>query len=222
MKNMKKTILGLAVLLIALVVMMGSVNAASMTKSANEVKKGEEVTVTVKLDNSGEAVHVDLNYDTSKFEFVKADGEDQVNYNESNGTVYTSYASSKAVSEVNFVFKAKDTVTEGANFTATNVKVDGTTEPDATATIAIVEPTTEPTNPTDPTPADPSDTKTPADPSNTDTNKDNSDDTKEGNEVVGKDGKVITRLPQTGAPIFAGIIALVVVAGAVLVARKSK
>ena len=51
MKNMKKTIIGVAILAIALILMMtGSVNAASLTANNAEVKKGETVTVTINTE----------------------------------------------------------------------------------------------------------------------------------------------------------------------------
>ena len=43
-----------------------------------------------------------------------------------------------------------------------------------------------------------------------------------GNEIVGTDGKVITKLPQTGAPIFVGIVAIIAVGVIALVVKKTK
>ena len=50
----------------------------------------------------------------------------------------------------------------------------------------------------------------------TDTETSSTDDST----IVGTDGNVITKIPQTGAPVYLGVIALVAIAGSVLVVRK--
>ncbi len=214
MKNMKRTILGVAILAIVLIMMMGSVNAASLSASSEKISKGETVTVTVNMEPS-KATEINLTYDADVFEYVSSSSSIMVT--DEKGSLIATYLTSDGeatISQMSFTFKAKEN-SEGANFAVTGFTTDVTGDTvgnNVTVVVKDEEKPVEPVNPEQPTnpeqPANGNDTTT-----KTETN---------GSAIVGTDGKVIKKLPQTGTPVFVGAIALIVVAGAVLVARKAK
>ena len=216
MKNMKKTILGIAILAIVLIMMMGSVNAASLTASSEKVSKGEMVTVTVNMEPS-RATEVNLKYDANVFEYVSSSAAMVTDENGSLIATYLTADGVSTISQMSFTFKAKEN-SEGANFAVTGFTTDVTGDTvgnDVTVVVADAEQPVEPTNPQQPV--------NPEQPSNGSNNEENGNGTTtttEENAIVGTDGKVITKLPQTGTPVFVGAIALIVVAGAALVVRK--
>ncbi len=209
---MKKSLTILTILAIMLVAMTSSVFAATATvdpASTQKITAGQQVKVTV---NSGEGrgVSYDFAYDASKFTYDEA--------TEKNDTTIQSVNSEKAgeltvvalSTTQTLIFTAKEDIEIPAGgealtfaFKATNIHVSGTTErPEATATLTV--------NPAgSPTPTDP--TKDPAE-----------EEQIESETLVDKNGNPINGLPNAGTPIFVGAIALIVVAGAVLVIKNRK
>lgn len=227
MKNMKKTIMGVAIIAIFLITMMGSVNAASMTASASQVEVDKGVSVVISTDVTMKAVQFKLNYDTSKFTYTgytsKAGATATVTPTAEGLTfaLANSAAPEDAKSiTLNFTAKAATANVNEETFTISGFKAGTSTEKDnninATATVKVVAATTpvEPENPEDNKEED----NKPAE-----ENKDNGTGTTTDNKgVVGTDGKTYTKLHQTGAPLFIGAAVVVALAGAVLVIRKAK
>ena len=226
---MKKTLTILTILAVMLVAMMGSVFAASATvepASTTKITAGQQIKVTV---NSGEGKGVQYNfaYDSAKFTFKEQETRDAnpaitaINTQTEGKLVVVALSTTQTL-----IFTAKVDVEVPAGeeavtfpFTATDIHVAGTTErPTAEATLTVnpvpVEPTEEPSN--DPTQKP--GTTTPAGDNKGET--DNKGTSTEGEEKIGTNGEAIKKLPQTGAPLYIGAIALVVVAGAVLAVRK--
>lgn len=232
MKNMKKTIIGVAIIAMFLITMMGSVNAASMTASTNEVEVNKGVSVTISTNVTMKAVQFKLNYDTSKFEYTgytsKAGATATVTKTAEGLTfaLANSAAPEDAKSIVlNFTAKAETANVNEETFTISGFKAGTSTDKDnninATATVKVVAaPVVEPEQPENP--------EKPGNSGNEDNNKpagdntDNKGTTTNNNDKVGTNGKVITKLNQTGTPLFIGAAVVVALAGAVLVVRKAK
>lgn len=227
MKNMKKAILGIAILAIVLITMMGSVNAASITASAPSVEEEGKVTVTVSMDATS-AVQFELPYNNKKFEFLGASAGDLGNdVGVANGGVVKVAAfatnGTATTKTVTLTFKAlAPTEGEGATFTVNDLITESgeaianpkvTVKVSEKVTVKPEEPDT-PQNPSQPQPETPS-----TDEGNKGTTTTNS---QKAEEKVGTNGKVIKKLPQTGTPVFIGVIAFIIVAGAVLVVKKIK
>lgn len=222
MKNMKKTILGIAILAIVLITMMGSVNAASITASSPSVEEEGKVTVTVNMDATS-AVQFELPYNNQKFEFLGASAGDLGNdVGVANGGVVKVAAfatnGTATTKTVTLTFKAlAPTEGEGATFTVNDLITEsGEAIANPTVTVKVIEKATDKPD----TPVDPSEPETPStDEGNKGTTTTNS---QKAEEKVGTNGKVIKKLPQTGTPVFIGVIAFVIIAGAVLVVKKVK
>lgn len=233
---MKKTIVVVAILAMVLITMMGSVNAASVTAN-KEVEKGKTVTVTVNMEATS-AVQFDMSYDNTKFEFVGASaGALGSDVGVANGGVVKVAAfaldGKSTTKSVTVTFKTLAT-TEGEKFT-----VDGlvTENGEAIANPAV---TVKVTAPVEVKPGTDDNKK----PSTDDNKKPVTDDKQQGttttpvtddkkqettttkgqnaNQKVGTDGKVITKLPQTGTPVFIGVATIIAIAGVALVVRKAK
>ena len=76
---MKKTLTILTILAIALLAMMGSVNAATFEGSENAVVNGD-VSVTIRVKASG-SVDSRVHYNTNLVEYVGAEFDNQANFN---------------------------------------------------------------------------------------------------------------------------------------------
>lgn len=219
--KMKNKILGI---LIALVVMIGvmacQVNAADMSASSTEVKVGDTVTVTLKLDKPTQSIGLDLKYDANSFEYqsVSSDlGDVTVNANNPGTVKIAGSHATNSATYVTFTFVAKAN-TDAADFVGSRFfSHEDETLNTSTVTVAVAEPTVEPEPeqpdvevPDENQPSDVTDTVGGAD---TDTNV-----------KVDDEGKVITKLPQTGTSIItvAGIVVAVVVAGAIAVRKLRK
>ena len=151
MKNMKRTIIGIAVLAIVLIIMMGSVNAASLTTSSDKVSKGENVTITVNMEPS-RATEVNLKYDANIFEYVSSSASMVTDENGSLIATYLTPDGTTTISQMTFTFKAKEN-SEGANFEVTAFTTDATGDTvNNTVTVAVAdpEPSVDPEQPTDP------------------------------------------------------------------------
>ena len=218
---MKKTILGILIIAMVVVAMMiGNVNAANLAVNNAEVKKGDVVTVSVNTEEISQAVEFVLNYDATKFEYVADSatstlGAPIVNASEAGIIRLIVTDPIKTTNAVTLQFKAIED-TEGAVFTASNFSTDKDEElTTTTATVKVVtETATEPENPGEETPTEPTTPATDNNEGTTTNNNTNAD------EKVGTNGQVITKLPQTGTPVFIGVVAVIALAGITLVVRK--
>ena len=220
---MKKTILGILIIAMVVVAMMiGNVNAANLAVNNAEVKKGDVVTVSVNTEETSQAVEFVLNYDATKFEYVADSatstlGAPIVNASEAGIIRLVVTDPIKTTNAVTLQFKAIED-TEGAVFTASNFSTDKDEElTTTTATVKVVtETATEPENPGEETPTEPTTPATDNNEGTTTNNNTNAD------EKVGTNGQVITKLPQTGTPMFIGAAVVIALAGVVLVVRKNR
>lgn len=234
MKNMKKTIVVVAILAMVLITMMGSVNAASVT-AAKEVEKGKTVTVTLNMKPTA-SVGFELAYDKNVFSFeggsagalgvVDKEGN-------TNGIVNVQLFAINGTSTTETVtlnFKANETTTTAKAFTVSDFVTEDN-EAMATPTVSVAVKA----------PVEIKDDDNKGDV--TDKNQGNQGTTNQGNQgtttpaenkaqgsttttstngKVGTDGKVITKLPQTGAPVYIAVATIIAIAGVALVARKAK
>lgn len=231
---MKKTLTILTILVIALVAMMGSVNAAETAKLTAS-REGDTVTVTLSLQEATGKVQFNLAYDSSLLTYVSASAGSlsaQINAREAGLVKLAALGmGGETTKTVTLTFKLNAGVEEGtANFELSNLK--GTTEglANSTASVKIEKtvvpapsenpspaPSTEPTTPA-PSTAPSTNPTTPETPSTSDGN--NSSTSQNGDILVGTNGEVITKLPQTGAPIYVGVAVLIALAVVAVVARK--
>lgn len=223
---MKKSILGIVIIAMVVIAMMvGNVNAANLAVNNAEVKKGDVVTVSVNTEEASQAVEFVLNYDATKFEYVADSaastlGAPIVNASEAGVIRLVVTDPIKTTNAVTLQFKAIED-TEGAVFTASNFSTDKEEELTATSvTVKVVTETpVEPENPVDPeTPEEPTTPETPEDNNEGTTTNNNTN----ANEKVGTNGQVITKLPQTGTPMFIGAAVVIALAGVALVVRKNR
>lgn len=223
---MKKSILGIVIIAMVVIAMMvGNVNAANLAVNNQEVKKGDVVTVSVNTEEASQAVEFVLNYDATKFEYVADSaastlGAPIVNASEAGVIRLVVTDPIKTTNAVTLQFKAIED-TEGAVFTASNFSTDKEEELTvASVTVKVVTETpVEPENPVDPeTPVEPTTPETPADNNEGTTTNNNTN----ANEKVGTNGQVITKLPQTGTPMFIGAAVVIALAGVALVVRKNR
>lgn len=223
---MKKSILGIVIIAMVVIAMMvGNVNAANLAVNNAEVKKGDVVTVSVNTEEASQAVEFVLNYDATKFEYVADSaastlGAPIVNASEAGVIRLVVTDPIKTTNAVTLQFKAIED-TEGAVFTASNFSTDKEEELTvASVTVKVVTETpVEPENPVDPeTPEEPTTPETPADNNEGTTTNNNTN----ANEKVGTNGQVITKLPQTGTPMFIGAAVVIALAGVALVVRKNR
>lgn len=68
---MKKLFLGIVTIVLALAIMLPTVNAAKLSPDRTEMKVGEIVTITLTTDNEVEYLQFDLKFDNTKFEYMK-------------------------------------------------------------------------------------------------------------------------------------------------------
>ena len=221
--KMKNKILGI---LIALVVMIGvmacQVNAADMSANSTEVKVGDTVTVTLKLDKPTQSIGLDLTYDANSFEYqsVTSDiGDLTTNANNAGIVKVAGSNATKSATYVTFTFVAKAN-TDAADFVGSRFfSHEDETLNTSTVTVAVTEPVVEP----EPEPEQPDvevpDENQPSDTTDVQGGADTNTDVK-----VDDEGKVITKLPQTGTSIVtvAGIVVAVVIAGAIAVRKLRK
>ena len=132
-------------------------------------------------------------------------------------------------------FKAKETTTDAKAFTVsdfTTEDYEDMTNP--TVTVKVTAPVEvkpgenggqqNPTNPTKPTQpsTDNNQQGTTTTPSTDDKQQGTTTNSQSSNGKVGTNGKVITKLPQTGAPVYIAVAVIIALAGVALVARKEK
>lgn len=205
---MKKTILVAILVAVMLIATIGSVNAANVTADKTTVKAGETVKVTVKPSAARDGVQFDVTYNATELQYVKTNTPAGMNLMDEvsggTGTVMVYSMDGTTTDSVVMEFKALKDVE------ATEIKVTGFVSGEenvaeagkVTLKVEKVDDPTDPTNPDKPT--DPTKPTNPDKP--TDIN-----------------GKPITEHPQTGAPVYVAVVAVMVIAaGAVLAVRKNK
>ena len=220
---MKKKIIGIVVTLIMMMGIMASqVKAATINVNNTEVNKGDELTVTVNLDNPTQAIDLVLTYDANSFEYVKGSvsssiGELTVNDTVAGEVRLSAASATNSTTSVTYTFVAKEN-TDAAAFTASGLVTESGEEFTVdTVTVSVAEPAEEPEEPTQP--EEPS-TEVPEEPT-TDGNAQNGSETNTDAPLVDDNGNVITKLPQTGVNVYTVIAGIAVVAiVAVLVVRK--
>lgn len=214
---MKKTLTILTIIAIALVAMMSSVNAATFTASPAETTKlsaGDTVTVTLGTTGAS-GIQFDLAYPAG-FEYVKAEGASicEVNTDTAGQLTVLNFGSDKVV----ITFKATQEMTADKEalvkeFTVSNYQASDVEE---TTTSGVAKVTINPVANPDPSPSGDPDPK----PSPSEVPSPSPSSETEGDGVEGTNGDELNELPKTGAPVYVGAIAVIVLAGAVLVVRK--
>ena len=208
---MKKSLTILTILAIMLVALTSCVSAASVTVSPTDIQKveeGETVTVTVNFAQT-KAITFTVNYDSANFEFVSttAASSHVVQPGEVNIGDYGS-------TSVNLTFKALKAIDVNQQFQVTKIDPGSAVQEDSTATgsLVITPSAEEPITP--PAGGEQGGETTPG--------GGNDSESSETEVPVDKKGNPITEITNAGTPIFAGVIALIVVAGTVLVIKNRK
>jgi len=206
---MKKIVLGLVAIVMMLGIATTNVNAANLTADKTEANKGDEVTVTVNLDEESRNIDIKLNYDATKFEYVAGSASSSlgtltVNDKTAGKIIVSGSNPTESTKAVSFKFKALET-TEGSEFTGSGLVTEKNEElTGASVSVKVTEKAEE--KPAEEKPAEePKKEETPA----TDTKKDTS-------------GNTITKLPKTGVSYItiAGVVAVVI--AAIIVVKKVK
>lgn len=204
---MKKLLSGI----VAIAVLLGlatNVKAATIVANKTEANKGDTVTVTVNMAAT-HSIGTWLKYDADKFEFVSASSSiGELTTGVNGGVVKVAGTSTdKTTTAVSFTFKAKD-LTDNASFEVTRL----TTESNETISASKISvKVTEKT-------------ETPSTPSKEETKTENkggeTTTTKQNGKKVNDEGKVITKLPQTGIS-YVAIAGLAITAmGSIVAVRK--
>lgn len=223
---MKKTVLGIITIVMLVVVMLStSVNAASLSADKTKMEKGEIVTVTVKTDEAVESMQFDLKFDTTKYKFVEGSIKTDLrtlDYNVKGDVITVSaFDTSVTTDTITLQFEA---IENGEKVT---FEISGTefsndevvTNPTIDVTVAEKEEPVTPVEPEKPSTGDdkPTDSK-PEDNKPEDNKQENSKPaTDNGDKYVDEDGKEITKLPQAGS-LVPSIVLGVAVLGIVTVA----
>lgn len=215
---MKKTLTILAILAVALVAMMGSVNAATVSVQPTNVQvvnPGETVTITIKMDQPSKGFSCVLHYPAEIFDFEDADCmvnssiAGQVNI----GVLDVTGKGTAQTATIKLKVKESQTINTTQTFNVSDIDISNTDNDDQPTSGQLIITTT----PEGPTPGEGTTTPEgkPANPEDTQSTPVESE-----GPVVGTDGKVITRIPQTGAPVFIGAGVLLVVAGTLFAVKK--
>lgn len=206
---MKKTLFKTTILAIILVaaILGTTVNAGSVT-APETVKAGEEVTVNINVDTAMENADITMEYDASKLAYkgtnAGANMLVQVNADEAGKLIIAVAGGDNTTKTISVTFTANKDFTGDAGVKVTTFEANtNETLANTTVTIKAAEEAKDPVKDPDKEP----------DKKPTDDNK----------KPTGTDGKPINKLPQTGAPVFAGAIALVVLtAGAIVLVKRAK
>ena len=218
---MKKTLISIAILAIALLIFAGSVNAATTTVSAEPTtaKNGDTVTYTIDLGEGMETGDFVVKYDSSLLKYESYEGgiAEEVPVE---GGMRIVWMNSKAIQQLKVTFTVvADEGTANIEFVPAEGKFGTDANPGmavnaASTTVTIGdEIPVDPVDPDDPAdPVNPDNPGTPADPSNPDNSGEVDMNT---DKQPGKDA-------QTGAPIYLGVVALAIAGVAVaLVSKKN-
>lgn len=228
---MKTKILGIVTMVTVLLMMLvSSVNAAEFTADKTEMKKGDEVTLTVTLEDPAQSVQFDVEFDASKYEYVKDSAKTDLvftgsNLIKDNVVRVSAFANGdETTTTVTLTFKALENGEElpftisGTEFVGVDgVEMEGNLD-NTSITTTIADPVEEPEEPGDvdePTnPEEPGDVDEPTNPEKPSDNNNDSD-------YVDEDGNPITKLPQTGSVVPAIIAGVAILLVASLVVFKA-
>ena len=228
---MKTKILGIVTMVTVLLMMLvSSVNAAEFTADKTEMKKGDEVTLTVTLEEPAQSVQFDVEFDASKYEYVKDSAKTDLvftgsNLIKDNVVRVSAFANGdETTTTVTLTFKALENGEElpftisGTEFVGVDgVEMEGSLD-NSSITTTIADPVEEPEEPGDvdePTnPEEPGDVDEPTNPEKPSDNNNDSD-------YVDEDGNPITKLPQTGSVVPAIIAGVAILLVASLVVFKA-
>lgn len=217
MLKMKNIMLSLIASLIIIGFGATQVMAAELGANNTEVNVGDQVEVTVTLNEETQALDLVLNYDSDNFKYVSVSAGlgEAINATET-GVVRISGATTQAsTKEVKYVFEATSVTDENTEaFTASGLVTESGEELTVdSVSVKVVEPVV------DPDPETPVDPEQPTDPEQPDLNEPADDNNQEeptnndnNNEKVDEDGNKITKLPQTGISIV-NVLAILAVAG---------
>lgn len=225
---MKTKILGIVTMVTVLLMMLvSSVNAATITADKAEMAKEEIVTLTVELKEAAKSVQFDVEFDTDNYTYV--DGSVKSDLGSTKAAVLADKSNVVRVSGFALDGETTTTVTlqfkavengEDLAFTVSGTEfigVDGeeTAEAfeNATITTTIADPVEEPEDPTE-EPEDP--TEEPD--QKPDDEKPAEDPDKDDSGYYDEDGNPIEKLPQTGSmvPVVVAGVAILVVASLVV------
>lgn len=209
---MKKSLLKTTILAIILVaaILGTTVNAGSVT-APETVKAGEEVTVNINVETAIENADVTMEYDASKLTYkgtsAGANMLVQVNADEAGKLIIAVAGGDNTTKTVSVTFTANKDFTGDAGIKVTSFEANtNETLANTSVTVKAAEETKDPVKDPDKDPVKDPDKK-PEKPTN----------------PTGTDGKPITKLPQTGTPVFVGAIALVVATlGAIVLVKRAK
>lgn len=209
---MKKSLLKTTILAIILVaaILGTTVNAGSVT-APETVKAGEEVTVNINVETAIENADVTMEYDASKLTYkgtsAGANMLVQVNADEAGKLIIAVAGGDNTTKTVSVTFTANKDFTGDAGVKVTSFEANtNETLANTSVTVKAAEETKDPSKDPNKDPVKDPDKK-PEKPTN----------------PTGTDGKPITKLPQTGTPVFVGAIALVVATlGAIVLVKRAK
>lgn len=209
---MKKSLLKTTILAIILVaaILGTTVNAGSVT-APETVKAGEEVSVNINVETAIENADVTMEYDASKLTYkgtsAGANMLVQVNADEAGKLIIAVAGGDNTTKTVSVTFTANKDFTGDAGVKVTSFEANtNETLANTSVTVKAAEETKDPSKDPNKDPVKDPDKK-PEKPTN----------------PTGTDGKPITKLPQTGAPVFVGAIALVVATlGAIVLVKRVK
>lgn len=223
---MKTKILGIVTMVTVLLMMLvSSVNAATITADKAEMTKEEIVTLTLTTETPVDSMQFNVKFDSTKFEYI-ADSFDASIGNEDENMLadgelmVAAYNVGNTSNKATLQFKALDNVenaeftVSGAEFGVESVAIDETvTTPTVTVSVVEAEPTEDPDEPTE-EPEDP--TEEPD--QKPDDEKPAEDPDKDDNGYYDEDGNPIEKLPQTGSmvPVVVAGVAILVVASLVV------
>ena len=219
MIKLKNKLIGLIISLIIIGVGSTQVMAASIGADKTEVKKGEEVKVTVSLTEKTQALDLVLTYDASKFEYVKGSVTSSIGDITVNDTVegkvnISAASASKSTDSITYTFIAKET-TDATEFKASGLVTESSEELTVdTVSVKVVEEEQQP-EPEQPDQPQQPDLNEPVEDNNTQ-NNDNKEQTNNEDKKVDENGKEITKLPQTGVSII-NVLAVLTIAGVAIV-----
>ena len=159
---MKTKILGIVTMVTVLLMMLvSSVNAAEFTADKTEMKKGDEVTLTVTLEDPAQSVQFDVEFDASKYEYVKDSAKTDLvftgsNLIKDNVVRVSAFANGdETTTTVTLTFKALENGEElpftisGTEFVGVDgVEMEGSLD-NSSITTTIADPVEEPEEPGD-------------------------------------------------------------------------
>ncbi len=220
---MKKIILGLITTIMMLAVSTTMVNAASLKVSTGEVKKGNQVTVTLQLNQASRNIDLTLKYDASKFEYVKKSATAAFplteNANNDGEVIITGSDATTSTETVTFTFIAKET-TNSASFTGSDIVTQSGeefAEGQDIISVKVVEGTTTPTE------NENNNNNNSDNSENNNNNTDQDEDNSDNEELLDSSGKPIKSIPQAGTRIAVFALIAIVIAGiSVIMVKKSK